>query len=199
MVLVPSNMPGVTVTPTPELIAPHVLGEVEFRDVVLPEEARIGAAGQGLDLVMATLGVFRVSVAGAAIGLAQAALEEAVRHTRTRVQFGRPLARLGPVAQMLADSWTEIEMARLLTYRAASFAISDPAASLQHSSMAKLAATESASKVVDRCVQVMGRFGLVRNSKIERLYRQARPMRIYEGASEVIRLGIARQLTEEVK
>jgi len=199
MVLVPSNSPGVTVTPTPELMAPHVLGELEFNDVMLAAEARLGKPGQGLDLVLATLGVFRVSVAGAAIGLAQAALEEAVRHTRTRVQFGRPLARLGPVAQMLADSWTEIEMARLLTYRAASYAISDPAASLQHSSMAKLAATESASRVVDRCVQVMGRFGLIRNSKIERLYRQARPMRIYEGASEVIRLGIARQLTEEVK
>ena len=199
MVLVPSNAPGVTVTPTPELMAPHVLGELEFNDVMLPAEARLGKPGQGLDLVLATLGVFRVSVAGAAIGLAQAALEEAVRHTRTRVQFGRPLARLGPVAQMLADSWTEIEMARLLTYRAASYAISDPAASLQHSSMAKLAATESASRVVDRCVQVMGRFGLIRNSKIERLYRQARPMRIYEGASEVIRLGIARQLTEEIK
>jgi len=199
MVLVPSDAPGVTVTPTPELIAPHVLGEVEFNDVMLPADARVGKPGQGLDLVLATLGVFRVSVAGAALGLAQAALEEAVRHTRTRVQFGRPLARLGPVAQMLADSWTEIEMARLLTYRAASYAIADPAASLQHSSMAKLAATESASRVVDRCVQVMGRFGLIRNSKIERLYRQARPMRIYEGASEVLRLGIARQLTEEVK
>jgi acyl-CoA dehydrogenase len=126
-------------------------------------------------------------------------LEEAVRHTRTRVQFGRPLARLGPVAQMLADSWTEIEMARLLTYRAASLAVDDPAAALQHSSMAKLAASEMASRVVDRCVQMMGRFGLIRHSKIERLYRQARPMRIYEGASEVLRLGIARQLTEEVE
>lgn len=199
MVLVPSDAPGVTVTPTPEIIAPHVLGEVDFHDVMLPSEARVGRPGQGLDLVLSTLGVFRVSVAGAAIGLAQAALEEAVRHTRTRVQFGRPLARLGPVAQMLADSWTEIEMARLLTYRAASYAITNPAASLQHSSMAKLAATECASRVVDRCVQVMGRFGLIHNSKIERLYRQARPMRIYEGASEVIRLGIARQLTEEVK
>ena len=199
MVLVPASTPGVTVTPTPELIAPHVLGEVEYNDVVLPADARVGKPGQGLELVMATLGMFRVSVAGAALGLAQAALEEAVRHARTRVQFGRPLARLGPVAQMLADSWTEIEMARLLTYRAATYAITDPGASLQHSSMAKLAATESASRVVDRCVQVMGRFGLIRNSKIERLYRQARPMRIYEGASEVIRLGIARQLTEEVK
>ena len=198
MVLVPADAAGVSVTPTPELIAPHVLGDVHFDDVVLPASARLGNNGQGLNLVLATLGVFRVSVAGAAVGLAQAALEEAVRHTRTRVQFGRPLARLGPVAQMLADCWTEVEMTRLLTYRAALLAVDDPAASLNHSSMAKLAASEAASRVVDRCVQMMGRYGLVRNSKIERLYRQARPMRIYEGASEVLRLGIARQLTEEV-
>ena len=198
MVLVPSETAGVSVTPTPELIAPHVLGEIHFEDVALPADARLGEPGQGLDLVLATLGVFRVSVAGAAVGLAQAALEEAVRHTRTRIQFGRPLARLGPVAQMLADCWTEIEQARLLTYRAASLAKIDPGANLHHSSMAKLAASEMASRVVDRCVQMMGRFGLIRNSKIERLYRQARPMRIYEGASEVLRLGIARQLTEEI-
>ena len=199
MVLVPADAAGVSVTPTPELIAPHVLGEVHFDDVALPANARLGNNGQGMDLVLATLGVFRVSVAGAAVGLAQAALEEAVRHTRTRVQFGRPLARLGPVAQMLADCWTEVEMTRLLTYRAALLAVDDPAASLNHSSMAKLAASEAASRVVDRCVQMMGRYGLIRNSKIERLYRQARPMRIYEGASEVLRLGIARQLTEEVE
>lgn len=199
MVLVPADAEGVSVTPTPELIAPHVLGDVRFDDVKLPLSSRLGEAGQGLALVLATLGVFRVSVAGAAVGLAQAALEEAARHTRTRVQFGRPLARLGPVAQMLADCWTEVEMTRLLTYRAACLAVNDPAASLNHSSMAKLAASEAASRVVDRCVQMMGRFGLVRDSKIERLYRQARPMRIYEGASEVLRLGIAAQLTKEVK
>jgi acyl-CoA dehydrogenase len=198
MVLVPADADGVSVTPTPELIAPHVLGDVQFDDVALPTEARLGDAGTGMDLVLATLGVFRVSVAGAAVGLAQAALDEAVRHTKSREQFGRPLARLGPVAQMLADCWTEIEMARLLTYRAATLARTDPAATLHHSSMAKLAASEMASRVVDRCVQMMGRFGLIRNSKIERLYRQARPMRIYEGSSEVLRLGIARQLTEEV-
>ena len=199
MVLVPADTPGVSVTPTPEIIAPHVLAELRFDNVKLPAEARLGEPGGGLDLVLATLAVFRVSVAGAAVGLARAALDEAVRHTRQRVQFGRPLARLGPVAQMLADCWTEIEMARLLTYRAASLAVNDAAAALHHSSMAKLAATEAASRVVDRCVQMMGRYGLIRNSKIERLYRQARPMRIYEGASEVLRLGIARQLTEQVR
>ncbi len=97
---------------------------------------------------------------------------------------------------MLADCWTEIEQARLLTYRAAHMAIDDPAASLHHSSMAKLAASEMASRVVDRCVQVMGRFGLVRGSRIEKLYRQARPMRVYEGSSEVLRHAIARKLGE---
>jgi acyl-CoA dehydrogenase len=198
MVLVPAMTPGVSVTRSPELIAPHVLGEVRFDEVELPRDARLGKAGQGMELVLATLGIFRVSVAGAAVGLAQAALEEAVRHTRTRVQFGRPLARLGPVAQMLAESCAEVEMARLLTYRAASRAVDDPAAALHHSSMAKLAASEIASRVVDRCVQMMGRYGLIRHSKIERLYRQARPMRIYEGASEVLRLGIARELVREV-
>jgi acyl-CoA dehydrogenase len=198
MVLVPADAEGVSVTPTPQIMAPHVLGEVQFENVELPQTARLGEPGRGMDLVFATLGVFRVSVAGASVGLAQAAMEEAVRHTRTREQFGRPLARLGPVAQMLADCWTEIEQARLLTYRAASMAREDPAAALHHSSMAKLAASETASRVVDRCVQMMGRFGLIRDSKIERLYRQARPMRIYEGASEILRLGIARELTREV-
>lgn len=199
MVLVPADAQGVSVSPTPELIAPHVLGDVLFDNVQLPADAYIGPAGNGMNLVLATLGIFRVSVAGAACGLAQAALEEAVRHTRSRSQFGRPLSRLGPVAQMLADSWTDIEMARLLTYRAASMARIDPADALNQSSMAKLAASEMASRVVDRCVQSMGRFGLVRGSKIEKLYRQARPMRIYEGSSEVLRLGIASKLTEHVQ
>lgn len=199
MLLVPTDLKGVSVTATPTLMAPHVLGDVYFKDVKLPASAILGEAGKGLSLVLATLAVFRVSVAGAAVGLAQAALEEAVRHARSRIQFGRPLSRLGAVAEMLADSWTEIEMARLLTYRAASWAQTDPAGSLEHSSMAKLAASETASRVTDRCVQIMGRFGLLRNSKIERLYRQSRPMRIYEGASEVLRLGIARGLTEVVK
>ncbi len=196
LILVPAATAGLSIKASPELIAPHVLGDLHFDNVLLPESARLGRPGQGLDLVLSTLAVFRVSVAGAAVGLAQAALEEAVRHTRSRIQFGRPLARLGPVAQMLADSWTEIEMARLLTYRAAAQAQVDPIATLQHSSMAKLAASETASRVVDRCVQMMGRFGLIRGSKIEKFYRQARPMRIYEGSSEVLRLGIARELTE---
>ena len=196
--LVPADLEGITVTPGAELIAPHVLGDVAFDEVQLPAGSRLGEPGRGLELVMATLAVFRVSVAGAAVGLAQAALEEATRHARTREQFGRPLVRLGPVAGHLADAWADVASARLLTYRAAQLAGVDPLANLDHSSLAKLCATEAACRVVDRCVQVMGRWGLIHDSKIERCYRQARPMRIYEGASEVLRLGIARRLALDV-
>ncbi|HEX4108954.1 MAG TPA: acyl-CoA dehydrogenase family protein [Solirubrobacteraceae bacterium] len=198
MVLVPATAPGLTVLPTPEIIAPHVLGDLELDDVQVTPEWRLGEPGKGFALVLATLSIFRVSVAGAAIGLGQAALEEATRHAATREQFGQPLARLGAVAERLADSWAELEAARLLTYRAGELARADPQASLHHSSMAKLLASETAGRIVDRGVQVMGRFGLIRDSKMERLYRQARPMRIYEGASEVLRPGIARVLVDEV-
>ena len=198
LVLVPAETPGVSTTPLPPLIAPHVIGDVHFRDVRLPVGARLGGAGEGFPLVLATLATFRVSVAAASVGLARAALHEAVRHAREREQFGRPLAQLGPVAALLADSWADVEMASLLTYDTAERARIDPLAELDRSSLAKLAATEAASRVVDRCVQVMGRWGLISGSKVERLYRQSRPMRIYEGASEVLRLGIARRLTKEV-
>jgi acyl-CoA dehydrogenase len=196
--LVPANSVGVTTSPAPELIAPHVLGDVNFSDVRIPESHVIGELGQGLGPVLSTLAVFRVSVAGAAVGLAQRALEEATRHARSREQFGRPLLRLGPVAGLLADSWADVASTRLLTYQAAQLAQQDPQGHLEHSSLAKLAATEACSRVVDRCVQVMGRWGLIHDSRIERCYRQARAMRIYEGASEVIRLGIARELGKEI-
>jgi acyl-CoA dehydrogenase len=199
LLLVPADAAGLTISPTPELIAPHVLGDLVFEDVRLdPTAARLGEPGRGLGHVLATLAVFRVSVAGACIGLADAALREAARHAQEREQFGRPLARLGAVANMLADSWSELEAARLLTYRAATLAQADPAAALDHSSMAKLYASEAAGRIVDRSVQIMGRFGLVRGSKVERLYRQARPMRIYEGASDILRLGVSRALVNEV-
>jgi acyl-CoA dehydrogenase len=191
-VLVPADS-GIRVSALPDLIAPHVIGDVDF-DVNLPITARLGKPGEGMALIQATLAVFRVSVAGAAVGLAQAALNEAVRHTRTREQFGKPLIRQGAVAQMLAESWAEIEMARLLTYHAAIQAREHGLDALHYSSMAKFSATEVAGRVVDRAVQVMGRFGLVSGSAIERYYRQARPMRIYEGATEVLKASVARRL-----
>jgi acyl-CoA dehydrogenase len=198
LVFVPADTSGVTVTRPHQIIAPHVLGDVVFDDVRVPLDHRIGEPGKGFALMLATLATFRVSVAGAAVGVAQAALDEALRHTAGREQFGVPLARLGPVPSMLALSWTEIEMARSLAYRAAAAAARDPYANLNLSSMAKVAATEVAGRVVDRSVQVMGRFGLVRGSVIERLYREARPMRIYEGSTEVILDSLSKQLLKKL-
>ena len=196
MVLVPADAPGITVTPTPELIAPHVLGEITFDDVELPPDCRLGRAGEGLQLVLGTLGVFRVSVAGAAVGLAQAALEEAVRHTRTRVQFGRPLARLGPVAQLLADSWTEIEMARLLTYRAA-WLKDNGLAHAAAGAKAKLYASAVARRQTAEAVQILGGYGFTKEFPVERYYRDAKVTEIYEGTSEIQRIVIARGLLRD--
>lgn len=197
VVLVPADTPGLSTHRPHQIIAPHVLSDVVLENVRVPVAHRIGEPGQGFRLILATLATFRVSVAGAAVGLASAALQEALRHTTGRKQFGTTVARLGPVPTMLAESWTDIEMARSLTYRAAAAAARDPMAALYLSSMAKVGATEAAGRVLDRCVQVMGRFGLVRGSKIERLYREARPMRIYEGSTEVILDQLAKQLVKE--
>jgi acyl-CoA dehydrogenase len=197
LVLVPADTPGVTASRPCQIVAPHVLGDIEFDGARVPVSHRLGAPGKGFGLVLATLATFRVSVAGAAIGAAQAALDDALAHTTGREQFGTPLARLGPVPQMLAMSWTEIEMARSFTYQVAHAAACDPAGSLHLSSMAKIGATEVAGRVVDRSVQVMGRFGLVRGTRIERLYRAARPMRVYEGATEVLLDALSKQLIRE--
>ncbi|MEV0567427.1 acyl-CoA dehydrogenase family protein [Dactylosporangium sp. NPDC050588] len=194
LVLVPAGAPGFSASNPHQIIAPHVLGDLHLDGVRLPADHVVGPPGKGFSLVLATLATFRVSVAGAAVGLAQAALDEALRHTAGREQFGVPVARLGPVPSMLATSWVEIEMARSLAYRAAAAASRDPLAALNLSSMAKVGATEAAGRVVDRAVQVMGRFGLVRGGLIERLYRGARPMRIYEGSTEVILDSLAKQL-----
>jgi acyl-CoA dehydrogenase len=198
LVLVPAGTAGVSVSHPHQIIAPHVLGDVVFDAVKVPADHRLGTPGKGFNLTLATLSTFRVSVAGAAVGLAESALREAVKHAAGREQFGVPLARLGSVPAALASSWTDIEMARALVYRAAAAATRDARGALYLSSLAKVGATEAAARVVDRCVQVMGRFGLVRGSKIERLYREARPMRIYEGATEVIYDSLAKQLVKEV-
>lgn len=196
MALVPTGTPGLTVTSGPDLIAPHIIGELHLDDVVVPAANRLGEPGKAFSLMLQTLAVFRVSVAGSAVGLAQAALDEAVRHVTSREQFGKPLMALGSVSQALALSWGEVEAARALTYRAAALAASDPLAHIADTSMAKVVATETAGRVVDRAVQVMGRFGLVRGSVIERLYRNARPLRIYEGSTEVLLDSLARQLAK---
>lgn len=197
LVLVPADSPGLSISHPHQIIAPHVLGDVILENVRVPEDHRLGEPGAGFKLMLATLATFRVSVAGAAVGVAQAALEEAIDHATAREQFGVPLAELGGVQASLASSWIEIEMARSLTYRAAAASARDALGALHLSSMAKVGATEMAGRVTDRCVQVMGRFGLVRGSKIERLYRESRPMRIYEGSTEVILASLAKKLVKD--
>jgi acyl-CoA dehydrogenase len=197
LVLVPADTPGLSVSSPHQIIAPHVLGDVVLDDVRVPLDHRLGEPGAGFQLMLATLATFRVSVAGAAVGLAQAALEEALGHATRREQFGQPLARLGPVPSKLAESWVDIELARAMAYRAAAAAARDPLSALHLSSIAKVGATEAVGRVVDRCVQVMGRFGLVRGSTIERFYREARPMRIYEGSTEVILDSLAKKLVKD--
>ncbi|MBY4213567.1 acyl-CoA dehydrogenase family protein [Rhodococcus fascians] len=194
LVLVPTDTVGVTVSKPHRIIAPHVMGDVVFDQVRVPARNRLGEPGKGFPLVLATLATFRVSVAGASMGLAESALKEALRHAQSREMFGTTLSKIGDVPSKLAWSWTEIEMVRSLTYRAAAASARDPLANLHLSSMAKIAATETAGTIADRCVQIMGRFGLVQGGKMERLYREARPMRIYEGSTEVILDSLARQL-----
>lgn len=196
MVLVPADAPGLTVERGADLIAPHILGELTFADVRVPAGNRLGVPGKAFSLMLQTLAVFRVTVAASGVGLAQAALDEARAHALAREQFGKPLIELGAVSQKLAQSWTDVEAARAFVYRAAALAKSDPLAHLDYSSMAKVHATEAAAQVVDRSMQTMGRFGLVRGSKIERLYRNARPLRVYEGATEVLLDSLARRLAK---
>lgn len=199
MVLVPADTPGLRIEQGADLIAPHILSELVFDDVVVAAGNRLGVQGKAFSLMLQTLAVFRVTVAGSAVGLAQAALDEALQHAQTREQFGKPLLALGAVSQSVALSWTDVEGARAMTYSAAARATADPLASLDHSSIAKVVATEAAGRVVDRSLQTMGRFGLIRGSKIERLYRNARPLRVYEGATEVLLDSLARRLGKGVR
>jgi acyl-CoA dehydrogenase len=199
MVFVPADTPGLTARQGDNLIAPHIIGELDFDGVVVPEGNRLGEPGKAFKLMLQALAVFRASVAGSATGLAQAALDEALAHACKRKQFGQPLAAIGAVSQSLAQSWVDVESARSMTYRAAALAKSDPWGYLDFSSIAKVAATEAAGRVVDRSVQSMGRFGLVQGSKMERLYRNARPLRVYEGATEVLLDSLSRKLIKERK
>lgn len=199
MVLIPAASEGVSVEKGADLIAPHILGELTFTDVRVPVSNRLGVPGKAFSLMLQTLAVFRVTVAASGVGLAQAALDEARSHALAREQFGKPLIELGAVSQKLAQSWTDVEAARAFVYRAAALAKSDPLGHLDYSSMAKVHATEAAAQVADRSMQTMGRFGLVRGSKIERLYRNARPLRVYEGATEVLLDSLARRLAKGVR
>ncbi len=190
--LVPPGLPGLRVVPqTP--MAPHPLGELLFDGAELPVTARLGEEGAGLKLALATLDVFRTTVAAAALGFAVRAQEEAIAHVQQRRQFGATLAELPAVQALIAENEVELEASRLLVYRAAATKDGGAARVTREAAIAKYYATEAAQRIVDRSLQLHGGLGVLRGTPVERLYREVRALRIYEGASEIQRLVIARE------
>ena len=191
--VVDAGTPGFSVAERIDVSAPHPLGTLTFRGCRIPASQRLGAEGEGFKLAMRTLDVFRTSVAAAALGFGQRAFDEALRYVRTRTKFGRTLAELQLTQAAMADMATELDAARLQTYRAAW--LRDQGKNATHEvAMAKMSATESSQRVIDRAVQLFGARGLVHGEIPERLYREIRALRIYEGATEVQKLIIAREL-----
>ncbi len=184
--------------------SPHPIGTLELSDCLVPASCRIGEEGEGFGLAMKVLDRFRPTVGAAAVGFARRALEESVSRARARRQFGRPIGEFQAIRFKLADMATRLEAARLLVYRAASLRAgprgSAPATgraareARRAAAMAKLFATEAAQRIVDEAVQIHGGAGVTRGSVVERLYRDVRALRIYEGTSEVQRLVIAATL-----
>jgi acyl-CoA dehydrogenase len=197
--IVGARMPGLRVVARTPMIAAHPIGEIEFEEVRVPEEDRLGAEGEGFRLAMLTMDMFRASVGAAACGMARRGLDEAIHHAKTRRQFGVTLAMHQLIQEKLAVMQTETDAARLLVYRAAYLkdnGATGPAMT-RAASQAKLYATEAAQRVVDESVQIHGGYGLVRGHAVERLYRDVRALRIYEGTSEIQKLIIARELLKE--
>jgi len=185
--------PGFSVAARIDAMAPHPLARLVFDDCRIPASRLIGAEGEGFRTAMRTLDVFRTSVAAAACGFARRALDEAIDHARSRTMFGRTLAGFQLTQAAIAEMATGIEAAQLLTYRAAWLRDRGQPFTTA-AAMAKLTATETAQTVIDRALQMFGGRGVVQGEVIERLYREIRAMRIYEGASEVQKLIIGREL-----
>ena len=195
--VVGSRMQGFSVVERTPLIAPHPIGELAFNDCRVPAEDMVGNEGDGFGLAMATLDTFRASVGAAACGMARRALDEAVRYASQRKQFGRLISEHQLVQAKLADMITELDAARLLAYRAAYARDTGSGRFTREASEAKLFATEAAGRIIDNAVQIHGGTGLISGSVVERLYRDVRALRIYEGTSEIQKLVIAGQLLKE--
>ncbi len=196
--IVDADTPGLSIAERINVIAPHPLARLQFTACRIPAAQRIGAPGEGFKLAMRTLDVFRTSVAAAALGFARRALDEALQRATSRPMFGGVLADFQLTQAKLADMATAIDSAALLTYRAAW--MRDQGQNVtREAAMAKLTATENAQMVIDAAVQMWGGLGVVSEQPVERLYREIRALRIYEGASEVQQLIIARDLLREWK
>lgn len=192
--LVEADTPGLTVAERIDVIAPHPLATLRFENCRIPLENRIGGPGDGFKVAMATLDIFRSTVGAAALGFARRALHETVSHAATRKLFGGTLGDLQLSQAAIADSAAEVDAAALLVYRAAWTKDRGAARVTREAALAKLVATENAQRVIDRAVQIFGGLGVTKGVKVEELYREIRALRIYEGASEVQKVVIARDL-----
>lgn len=195
MFLVDAEAPGISVRPL-EPMAPHPLGELRF---AATPALLLGAEGGGFALAAATLEQFRPTVGAAACGMAARAFDEALSHAQGRRQFGRSLSDFQATKMALADMHVDLESARLLVRKAAWLRDRGQISIAREGAVAKLAATEMAQRVVDRAVQIHGGQGVMRGSTVERLYREVRALRIYEGTSEIQKLVIAREILKEKK
>jgi len=192
--VVEAHTPGLILKEKTRLLSPHPLGVLEFAGCAIPESALLRAEGTGIEIALETLDLLRCSVGAAAVGFAQRALEEAIRYSKTRRQFGRTIGEFQGIQFKLAEMATDLEAARLLVQQAAWAHDAAAADAKRKSSMAKLYATEAAQRIVDQALQIHGGSGVVAGSITERLYRDVRALRIYEGTSEIQKLVIAREL-----
>jgi alkylation response protein AidB-like acyl-CoA dehydrogenase len=192
--VVDAGTPGFEIAERIDVTAPHPLARLSFKFCRVPLSHLLGAPGEGFKIAMRSLDIFRAGVAAAALGFARRALDEALARATTRKMFGQTLADFQLTQAALADMATEIDAAALLTYRAAWLRDVEGVATTREAAMAKMAATEGAQRVIDRAVQMFGGLGVASGSVVERLYREIRPLRIYEGATEVQKLIIGRDL-----
>lgn len=194
ILVIEKDCPGFDAGKRLDLVAAHPIGAPTFRDCRVPMGNLVGEQNNGFKIALQTLDFFRTSVGAGAVGMAQTALEEAVTYAKKRVQFGKPIAEFQAIQLKLAAMATELEAARLLVYRAAYLKDHGQERITMESSMAKLYATEAAQRIIDQALQIHGGCGLVHGSVVERLYREIRPMRVYEGTSEIQHLVIANML-----
>jgi acyl-CoA dehydrogenase len=189
-----ANDPGFSIAERIDVIAPHPLATIRFDNCRIPAGRRLGAPGEGFKIAMRTLDIFRASVAASALGFARRAASEALAHSKSRPMFGGRLADLQLTQATLGDMATDIDAAALLTYRAAWRRDVQKLSTTKEAAMAKMVATENAQQTIDKAVQMFGGRGVKSGEIVERLYREIRALRIYEGATEVQKLIIAREL-----
>lgn len=191
------GMKGFAVTKRLRVMAPHDLVELEFNRCFVPSENLLGKVGEGFKIAMKTLDVFRMSVGAAAVGIGQAAFDAALEYSKKRVQFGSSIAKFQAVQLKLAEMATELDAARALVYRAAILKDQGDSNVPRFASMAKFFATEVAFRAVDQGLQIHGGIGVIQGSVVERLYREIRALRIYEGTSEIQKLIIANSFLKD--